>query len=341
MSPTGCFSWAKRPSTTGSIRCPAGCSSDSWRNFPPTPGRATPCSSSARLGSPWAPPSRRSKRSRRPAMTPVPGKPQEARFWEAETLYKMKRYNDARADYARVTAAEPPSPLLPDALYRARLDRSRAQEARCGGERLQATCQGVSRHATAPSRYHPTRAGPHRDQARRRGGHPARGLPRTSIPTTELVPESRYFLARAPSRPAIRPEGSPSFATSREPIRITSWCPPRAARRGHQLKWARRRSWPRSTRPSMALRSRPRPEALYDAGALAAGTRSPGTWRRRGARFARNSRITRSPAGPPWSRPRRPSQEQFKDAAALARAASQELRGCRAGRGVPVSARAR
>src|SRR5437867_8658209 len=48
------------------------------------------------------------------AMTPVPGKPQEARFWEAETLYRMKRYTDARTDYARVTAAEPPSPFLPD-----------------------------------------------------------------------------------------------------------------------------------------------------------------------------------------------------------------------------------
>ena len=49
--------------------------------------------------------------------SPVPGKPQEARFWEAETLYRMKRFTDARAAYARVISAEPASPLLPDALY--------------------------------------------------------------------------------------------------------------------------------------------------------------------------------------------------------------------------------
>jgi len=49
--------------------------------------------------------------------SPVPGKPQEARFWEAETLYRMKRFTDARAAYARVILAEPASPLLPDALY--------------------------------------------------------------------------------------------------------------------------------------------------------------------------------------------------------------------------------
>src|SRR6202795_5069629 len=49
--------------------------------------------------------------------SPVPGKPQEARFWEAETLYRLKRYSDARAAYARVISAEPATPFLPDALY--------------------------------------------------------------------------------------------------------------------------------------------------------------------------------------------------------------------------------
>src|ERR1700675_3485137 len=49
--------------------------------------------------------------------SPVPGKPQEARFWEAETLYRLKRFTAARAAYARVISAEPASPPLPDALY--------------------------------------------------------------------------------------------------------------------------------------------------------------------------------------------------------------------------------
>ena len=49
---------------------------------------------------------------------PVPGKPQEARYLEAETLYRLKRFADARAAYAGVVwAAEPASPVLAEALY--------------------------------------------------------------------------------------------------------------------------------------------------------------------------------------------------------------------------------
>ena len=49
--------------------------------------------------------------------TPVPGKPQEARFWEAETLFRMKRYAEARAVYDRVVAENAASPMAPDAFY--------------------------------------------------------------------------------------------------------------------------------------------------------------------------------------------------------------------------------
>jgi len=48
--------------------------------------------------------------------TPIPGKPKEARFWEAETLFRMKRFGDARAAYDRVIAENAASPLAPDAL---------------------------------------------------------------------------------------------------------------------------------------------------------------------------------------------------------------------------------
>src|SRR5919204_6466580 len=35
-------------------------------------------------------------------LTPVPGPPQEARFWEAETLFRLKRFLDARDAYEAV-----------------------------------------------------------------------------------------------------------------------------------------------------------------------------------------------------------------------------------------------
>lgn len=50
------------------------------------------------------------------AFTPVPGKPEEARFWEAETLFRMKRFPEARTAYDRVIADNAASPMAPDAL---------------------------------------------------------------------------------------------------------------------------------------------------------------------------------------------------------------------------------
>jgi TolA-binding protein len=50
-------------------------------------------------------------------LTPPPGRPGEPRFWEAETLFRMKRYADAHDLYERVLADDPTSPIAPDALY--------------------------------------------------------------------------------------------------------------------------------------------------------------------------------------------------------------------------------
>jgi TolA-binding protein len=51
------------------------------------------------------------------AFVPPPGKPEEARFWEAETLSRMKRHAEARAVYDRLVAENAASPFAADALY--------------------------------------------------------------------------------------------------------------------------------------------------------------------------------------------------------------------------------
>ncbi len=48
---------------------------------------------------------------------PVPGRSQEAKFWEAETLARLGRYEEARAAWDAVVRADPASPLAPDAVY--------------------------------------------------------------------------------------------------------------------------------------------------------------------------------------------------------------------------------
>ncbi len=50
-------------------------------------------------------------------LSPPPGRPEEARFWEAETLFRLKRYAEARAVYDALLAANAAAPAAPDAMY--------------------------------------------------------------------------------------------------------------------------------------------------------------------------------------------------------------------------------
>ncbi len=50
-------------------------------------------------------------------LVPAPGRSQEAKFWEAETLFRLKRYPEARAAYEGVVRGDATSPLAPDAVY--------------------------------------------------------------------------------------------------------------------------------------------------------------------------------------------------------------------------------
>ena len=49
--------------------------------------------------------------------SPPPGRPQEARFWEAEALFRLKRFADARRAYDDVVRTDAASPFAPDAVY--------------------------------------------------------------------------------------------------------------------------------------------------------------------------------------------------------------------------------
>jgi len=49
--------------------------------------------------------------------SPVPGRPDEARFWEGESLFRLKRYPEARAVYDKILTDNPNSPSAPDAVY--------------------------------------------------------------------------------------------------------------------------------------------------------------------------------------------------------------------------------
>jgi TolA-binding protein len=48
---------------------------------------------------------------------PPPGRSQEARFWEGEALFRLRRFAEARAAYDTVMRSDAASPLAPEALY--------------------------------------------------------------------------------------------------------------------------------------------------------------------------------------------------------------------------------
>jgi TolA-binding protein len=50
-------------------------------------------------------------------LSPPPGDPLEARFWEAEVLFRLKRYPEARAAYDDVVRQNAASPFAADAVY--------------------------------------------------------------------------------------------------------------------------------------------------------------------------------------------------------------------------------
>jgi TolA-binding protein len=253
---------------------------------------------------------------------PIPGKPQEARFWEAETLYRMKRFTDARAAYARVVSAEPASPLLPDALYGmgfADLELKRRDAAVADFARL---IKEFPDHATAPS------ASILLARAlieTKRGDEAVAVLePFTKrYPEHRLVPEARYYLARARLAGGDTAEGVAELRAFARTYPGHELAP--SARRvaiDTQIKAGKKKELAEEYAALMALNP-PTPESLYDAGAIAAGLDrardAEAAWARLRKEFPDHvltARVSLDQAQTVFGR------KNFKDALALARAAT-------------------
>src|SRR5262245_32424146 len=129
-------------------------------------------------------------------LSPPPGRPGEPRFWEAETLFRMKRYSDAHDLYERVVADNGSSPIAPDALYGLAwtdLELKRREVAVADFRRL---LSAHPDHATAASAtYYLART-----QVELKHPDEAVTLLRpfaTKYPGNRLIPDSRYLLGQA------------------------------------------------------------------------------------------------------------------------------------------------
>jgi len=254
--------------------------------------------------------------------TPAPGKPQEGRFWEAETLYRMKRYADARAAYARVVAAEPASPFLPDALYSmgfADLELKKRDAAAADFRRL---IKEFPDHARAPSAtIQLARAlieTKHADEAMA----VLEPFPKR-YPDHRLIPEARFYLARAR---LAQGETAAGVAELRAFVRAYPGheLAPVARRLAidTQLKAGKKKDLAEEYVSLMAEKPATA-EALYDAGSIAAGLErrqdAEAAWARLRKEFPEHpltARVSLEQAQSAFGR------KNFKDAAALGRAAA-------------------
>jgi len=129
-------------------------------------------------------------------LSPVPGRPDEARFWEGETLFRMKRYPEARAIYDKILTDDPKSPSAPDAVYGlawVNLELKRRDQAATEFRRL---LSSYPDHATVPSATFYLA----RTELELKHADEAVTLLRGFIgkyPDNRLLPDARYTLGQA------------------------------------------------------------------------------------------------------------------------------------------------
>ena len=117
----------------------------------------------------------------------------EARFWEGEALFRLKRYADARAAYDDLLRTNAASPLGADALYGiAFADVEMGQRARAADE-LGEFLKAWPQHALAPSAtYNRARVLVDLKRSPRGGGAPIEGF-ETRFPNAKLAPDVAYL----------------------------------------------------------------------------------------------------------------------------------------------------
>jgi TolA-binding protein len=82
---------------------------------------------------------------------PPPGRGMEVKFWEAEALFRLRRYAEARDAYDAVVKTDATSPLAPDALYGFGWAEQELGHPEAAVKAFSEVVQAWPEHATAPS----------------------------------------------------------------------------------------------------------------------------------------------------------------------------------------------
>ena len=256
------------------------------------------------------------------SFSPPPGRPEEARFWEAETLFRMKRYTEARTLYDKVASAEPASPLAPDALYGlgwANLELKRREQAADGFRRLLAAYP--DNVAVAPATFYLARTLVELKRADD-AVELLRAFP-AKYPGHRLLPDTRYLLGQALLAGGHSDEGVAelrAFVAAYPGHELAS--PARRAVVDTYLKQGKKAELTEEYKKLMA-QSPAAADALYDAGVIAQrigrGRDADAAWARLRKEFPEHALTARASLDLAQAAF---GKNAFKDAATLARVAS-------------------
>src|SRR6266849_1340667 len=227
-----------------------------------------------------------------------PARRLEGRFWEAEALYRVKRFAEARAAYDDVMRQDAASPLAPDAAYGLALSDLELRRPEAAAKALRDLVTTWPEHPQAPS------ASFYLAQTLFELKRYADALPlltgfATKYPKHRLVPDAQYLL------------GSTRLAMGDREVGVNDLKAFVAAYPSHQLAPAARqtitatlakhgnRTQQQGAYAQLMQQSPPTPEAFYDAGLIAGriGQRRsrPGSASRpRAARSARDATPARA-----------------------------------------------
>ena len=124
---------------------------------------------------------------------PPPGRPQEAKFWEGEALFRLRRFAEARAAYDVVLRSDAASPLAPEAMYSLAWTEQEQGRSEAAMKAFQEVLQTWPEHALAPSAtFYLARA--LTDLKRFKEAQPLlEGFAR-KYPGHKLVPNARFLL---------------------------------------------------------------------------------------------------------------------------------------------------
>jgi TolA-binding protein len=202
------------------------------------------------------------------AIAPLPAQQLEGRFWEAESLYRLKQYAAARAAYDDVIGKDAASPLAPEALYGLGLCELELRRPEPALKAFRDLLASWPEHATAaPATFYLAQT--LAELKRYPEALPLLTGFSAKYPKSKLVPDAQYLLGSTRLAMGERDAG---VADLRAFITAYPGHPQAAAARRKVTESVAKAGTPsqqKNAYSQLMQQSAPSAESLYDAGALA------------------------------------------------------------------------